>query len=122
MNYNWLELAIIAFIIGTIGVVIWKGGSANPEGTGSLGRKVNVLDRDVRKLGGDFEDIERRLGEIERTTAKASDIKRIERQMAEQTGKLDKLGEIAAAGQESAKLRGQQLDMLYQTIVEKGMK
>jgi len=121
MTSNWLEYAIIVFIIVSIGAVIWRGGSANPEGTGSLGRKVVRLDGDVRKFGGQVAEVERRLAEIERSTAKVSDIKRLERGLAESDGKIDELIKLTAAQTAAAEHRGKQLDMLYQTIVMKGM-
>jgi hypothetical protein len=40
---DWIELAIIAFILAGIGLTFWKAGSANPESTGSLGKKVNAI-------------------------------------------------------------------------------
>lgn len=121
MTDNWFESAIIVFIIAMIALTVWKGGAANPEGTGSLGRKVSRLDGDVRKFGGELGDVERRLAEIERTSAKVSDIKRLERAIGESDGKIDELIKLTSAQTASAEHRGKQLDMLYQTIVMKGM-
>lgn len=121
MSENLFELAIIAFIIVGIGVVIWKGGAANPESTGSIGRKVNRLDGDVRKLGTEMKDVDRRLGEIEQSSAKASDIKRLEGLMGQQQGKIEELIKLTSGQTVAAEHRGKQLDMLYQTIVMKGM-
>ena len=121
MSGSWLEWAIIAFIVIAIGVVVWRGGAANPESTGSLGRKVSGLDRTVNRLVTETEDIDRRVGEIERTAAKASDIKRLERQLADQQALLGQMREMVAASAKAADLRGEQLDRLYNFIVERGM-
>ena len=50
MNENWFEAAIIVFIVVAIGLTVWRGGAANPEGTGSLGRKLSKLDGDLPAL------------------------------------------------------------------------
>jgi hypothetical protein len=129
MTSDYLEYAIIAFIVVSIGVVVWRGGAANPEGTGALGRKVTRLDGDVgglrgevRGLRGDFDDVERRLGEIERTSAKASDIERVEKRLKAHGEKIDDMAETVAGIDAKAELRGKQLDLIYQAVVEKGMK
>ncbi|KTE24446.1 MULTISPECIES: hypothetical protein [unclassified Sphingopyxis] len=40
-----LQLAIILFIILGIGVAVWRGGQANPEGTGRLGRRLGKVEQ-----------------------------------------------------------------------------
>ena len=122
MTENWFELAIIVFIIGAIAVSVWRGGAANPEGTGTLGKKFNRLDGDVGKLGGELNEVARRLAEVEKNAAKVHDIKRLERAQAESDGKIDVLLERTAAISTASEHRGHQLDMVYQAIVQKGMK
>lgn len=121
MIESWIEAAMIVFIFVGIAVSIYMRGQANPEGTGTLGRKVNRLDGDVRKLAGEVEDVERRLGEIERTSAKVSDIERVENRLLAHGKKIDGLAETVAAMKAASELRGRQLDMIYQAIVPKGM-
>lgn len=122
MIENWFEAAIIAVIIAGIAVAVWRGGQSNPEGTGSLGRKVTRLDGTVQSLVAETQDIDRRVGEIERTAAKTSDIKRLERQLAQHNSDLAAVREMVAGMAKAAELRGAQLDRLYNFIVEKGMK
>lgn len=128
MNENWFELAIIAFIMVGIGAAVWKGGQANPEGTGKLAEKFGGLDKDVRALRGDMKNVERRVGAIENHAAKASDIERLERLMADQNRTIEqqslqlaKVGETVAASRAAGEQRGKQLDRLYDFIVERGM-
>ncbi len=68
MTGSWLELAIIAVIILGIGISIWKGGQANPEGTGTLQRRVDRIDGDVKALAArvaaDAKATNKALGEI----------------------------------------------------------
>lgn len=121
MSATLLEWAIIAFIVMAIGYIVWRGGAANPQGTGALGRKVSHLDGTVMRLARETEEIDRRVVEIERTAAKASDIKRLERQLGEQQALLGQMREMMAGSVRAADLRGEQLDRLYNFIVERGM-
>lgn len=121
MTENWFEAAIIVAIIAGIMLAVWKGGAANPEGTGSLGRDVRRIDGDVGKLGGQVETFGSRLAKLEESAAKVQDIKRLERAVGEADNKIGELIKQSAAQATAAEHRGKQLDMLYQTIVMKGM-
>lgn len=128
MSENWFELAIIAFIAVGIGAAIWKGGQANPEGTGALGNRLVSLDKDFRAIRGELKGIERRVGDIERGAAKGSDIERLERLVADQSRQMEhqsmqiaEMGETVAAIREAGEQRGKQLDRLYDFIVQRGM-
>ncbi len=122
MTENWFEAAIIVAIIAGIMLAVWKGGAANPEGTGSLGRKVSRLDGDVHKFGGELVEVSRRLAEVEKNSAKVQDIKRLETAIGKSDDKIDELLERTAAISTASEHRGHQLDMVYQAIVQKGMK
>lgn len=128
MSENWFELGVIVFIIIGIAAAV-RAGQANPEGTGTLGKKFTALEGDVRTMQGDVRKIERRVGHIEQSSAKSTDIVRLEkliedqgRQLDEQNRHLAKLGEAVAASRAAGEHRGKQLDMIFQQIVEKGMK
>lgn len=64
--FQW---AIVAFILGSIVVHVWRTGAANPESTGSLGRKVNGLASQVSALSGrtaqQVSTLSERVGEME---------------------------------------------------------
>ena len=55
---DWLQLTIIAFIIGTIGWLVWKGGASNPVGTGKLQRDVTNVREQVTAIGTRLEGVE----------------------------------------------------------------
>lgn len=90
---DWLEWAITAFIIFGITYVVWKGGAANPEGTGSLGQKVNGLSGKMTALGTRVGHVEKELEELKEEAATTKDIARLEatmngyHQLAERTCK-----------------------------------
>ncbi len=84
MTGNIVELLIIAVIILGIGVAIWKGGSANPESTGTLGKQVSGLSTKVSNLSTRVGHVEQELEELKSEAATAKDIERVEA-LAERT-------------------------------------
>ena len=131
MISNPIEIVIILFILGGISVVIWlgwKGGAANPVSTGTLDERLNSFDTELSGMRSQVDQIEDRVEKIEGHYAKASDIERLEKQLRAQGRKMDKMAEDIATIREEAAERGalakattKQLDLIYKTIVEKGM-
>lgn len=121
MGNNWFELAIIVFICIGIGVAIFRGGAANPESTGSLGRQISSLKTEVGKLTSgqagmkrDMSGMEGRVAEIERRGATVEDIRGLE-------SRVDTLAETSAAGNATLGHVKEQVDRLYDFIVKRGM-
>jgi outer membrane murein-binding lipoprotein Lpp len=85
-----IELAIMAFIIIGIIVVIFRAGRANPENTGTISKDVNALKSDVRKLESEFEQMRKSVGDM----ATKSDLARIETKLDGQR----ELVNVTAAG------------------------
>lgn len=131
MTDSRIEIAIIIFIIIGISVVVWlswKGGAANPVGTGGLDARQQAFDHELKGMRSQIDQIEERVEKMEGHYAKASDIKRIERRQEALDQKLDRLAEVVTEIREDAAERGalakstaKQLDLIYKTIVEKGM-
>ena len=88
---NWFELAIIAFIALSIMWHVWKGGAANPVGTGSLGRQVAALSGRVAGLGQRVGYLEKGVEDLKEEAASTKDVQRLEatieghRELAERT-------------------------------------
>ena len=82
MTNSWLEWAIIAFIVLTIGWCVWKGGAANPMGTGRISRKVGKLSGEVTTLSMRVRHAEQELAELKESAATTKDIARLEERMA----------------------------------------
>ena len=115
MKENYFELVIIGFIQIGIAVAIFKGGAANPQGTGALGKRLYALDQEVKR--------------IDAKAATKADVKRIEATLTEQSSSIDnieqklgKLGEDGAAREATLEHVRRQVDLIYQTIVQRGMK
>lgn len=98
MLNNWLELVIIAVILIGIAVAIFKGGAANPVGTGALRSRLVALDGDLRSLNSKVGTVETRVAELDQRAATKGDIARIEAQFTEwhrlQEGIVKKLSTV----------------------------
>lgn len=128
MSGNLFELAIIAFIFIGIAVAVWKGGAANPESTGSLGKKINTLDQDVKRLDGELKHAVAEVDRLNGQAATKADIKRLERKVDDHCGaveqikqQVDEQGRSAAAREATLDHVKSQVDRLYDFIVNKGM-
>lgn len=87
---NVLELAIIAFIVVSIGYLMWRGGAANPVGTGGIDRRLRAVSRKA-------DEIERRVETIEREGASVADVARLEAQMAAHATEMKLMSDRVAA-------------------------
>ncbi len=128
MNYSLFEWAIIAFIVLAIGFTIWRGGAANPEGTGSIARKLAAMKAQLAGLDAEVKSIDGRVAEIDRRTATIDDIRKIERVLEEHGKCLKELDDGQTAIREMAASRGSKLDAigeqvgrLYDVLVPRGL-
>lgn len=101
------EWAVIAFIVLAIAWVVWKGGAANPEGTGALGQKVNGLTGTVTKLDGRVRHVEQELEELKKEAATTKDIERVEQRMK--------------GDRELAERTWKSIDRIERFLIEKGL-
>ena len=72
------EWAIVGFIIVSILWHVWRGGAANPESTGTLGRKLGSLSNDVAALSGRVDNVAEEIANLERESVRTGDIARLE--------------------------------------------
>ncbi|MAM39324.1 MAG: hypothetical protein CL949_12695 [Erythrobacter sp.] len=138
----YLELLIIAVIIGGIAFLVWRGGAANPVGTGKLlhevsgirqehvahGRRLKKLEEatasaeDVENLSVAFKEQQSRIETIERqVTDIASTGKGTAARVREMDKRQDKMAENLAAARADVAAQRRQLDLIYQVLVPKGM-
>jgi outer membrane murein-binding lipoprotein Lpp len=111
MTGSWLEWAIIIFIVASIGTVVWRGGAANPEGTGTLGKKVSRLSGNVSTLSQRVGHLENEVADLMRDAATAKDLQRIEMLIEERTGAQRDLMERSARS----------IDRIERLLIEKGL-
>lgn len=115
---SWLEWAIVLFIVVGIAIAIWKGGSANPEGTGALRRSFNRLDGDVKGLTGQVTRTGERVAAIERKVteecASTKDIETIEQ-------KIETLRTEVRGDRELAQRTYASVKRIEDFLIEKGL-
>lgn len=130
---NWLEMAIIVFILGSVALVARRQGAANPVGTGQLDERVTKIETACAGADEGIGDLNRRLEDIEQRAATKTDIRRIEKHLASSDARTDdKMNDVArqlvelregqAARQAQMDAIARQVEMIYQVIVPKGMK
>ncbi|GAM04824.1 MAG: hypothetical protein VYD90_13110 [Pseudomonadota bacterium] len=110
----WLQWAIIAFIVLAIGYVVFRGGAANPEGTGHLGRKVNEISKNMNTLSGRVGYLEADLDEMKREVATIKDIERIEERIATVRAELGGHRELSQRTNHS-------VDRIERMLIERGL-
>jgi len=118
---DWLELAIIAFIVIGIGWVVFRGGQANPESTGELGQQLANLSSEQRGMNARLGELEKDVDRLDKDAASKADIKRVEKGLAELTQQVADLGKNAAAREATLDHVKEQVDRMYRVIVERGM-
>lgn len=118
---DWLELAIIAFIVIGIGWVVFRGGQANPESTGDLGQQLASLSSEQRGMNARLGELEKDVDRLDKDAASKADIKRVEKGLAELTQQVADLSKNAAGREATLAHVASQVDRLYQVIVSKGM-
>lgn len=69
-----LQWAIIAFIVLGIAVAIWKGGAANPEGTGQIAKQVGAMKGELAGLSQRMGFVEHEMEELKNESASTEDI------------------------------------------------
>lgn len=111
---DWIEWALIAFITGGIVLAVWKGGAANPEGTGSLGRKVTGLSGRVAHLDTRLGHVESELADVVRDGATTKDIARLEERMGTLKAEMSGHRELAERTWKS-------VDRIERFLIEKGL-
>lgn len=118
MPRDWIELAVIAFILAGIGLAVWKGGAANPEGTGSLGKKVNGLANKVGTMSMRLGHLESEFTELKEEAATTKDVQRIEQLINE---RINTMRAEIAGHHELAERTNRSVERIERLLIEKGL-
>ena len=129
MTGNYLELAIIAFILLSMFYLVWRGGQANPESTGDLGRRMGRMEGKMTTISSELGTLDKRMGELDRRAVTVTDMARLEGAVAAHEHRFDDMAGVlhelrAAIGEHksTSEHTRRQVDRLYDFIVEKGLK
>jgi chromosome segregation ATPase len=74
MNVAWVETAIIIIILLGFGAVLWKGGAANPVGTGALQTRVTAIGQKIETLKSDMARATEKMSTLEGSCASSVEI------------------------------------------------
>lgn len=114
MMSDQLQWAIIIFIIASIGFVVWRHGTANPESTGRLGSKVNEIDKKLSSLHSRIGSVETEVEGIKRDGATIKDIERLEERI--QTVRAE-----IAGHREVSQRTNHSVDRIERLLIEKSL-
>lgn len=105
----WLETAIIMFFIGAMALMFWRGGAANPVGTGSLQTKVNALKTQFETLSGGLKGVTERMGALEANCATGAEIETLRGELRGDRRRTEEVFlKLEAVQAEIADMRSQQ--------------
>lgn len=149
MTGSLIEWAIIAFITLGIAYAVWKGGAANPVGTGGLQRTVNQIasrlqgmeDRSASKedltrieaaLQVEKDKIDKVVGQFEGLVATITELRQdwgarnqavaaLAESVRVLDSRMDQVAETVAGMREGQRGIERNLDRIYNAVVEKGM-
>jgi outer membrane murein-binding lipoprotein Lpp len=108
---DWFQWTIVGFIVLSILFHVWKGGSANPVGTGSLGRRVAGLAAEVATLSGKVRHVESDMKELKRDAATTKDIAQLQELIDERLRSQKELSEAT----------NRNVQRIYDIMLEKGL-
>ncbi|MBL4640626.1 MAG: hypothetical protein JKX86_02320 [Verrucomicrobiales bacterium] len=86
-----MELAIIAIILAGIGYVIWRGGAANPVGTGHLQQRFRSFSTDLATMSSGMETLGDQIKALEQSGASAHEVKRLQGEFEAEKARTDKI-------------------------------
>lgn len=119
---DWLQLAIIAFILLSIGYVVWRGGQANPENTGDLGKAISGVEARVGSVDLRLSDLERDVQRLDEEAASKADIRRMEKALKDLQSEVSQIGKDAASREATLDHVRTTVDRMLDVIVNKGMR
>jgi hypothetical protein len=106
-----VQWAIIAFIVIVLLYLVWRGGAANPESTGSLDRKVNVLSGQVSALSTRVGHVETGMKKLQDDGASTKDITLLRELIDERLKSQKELSEAT----------NRNVQRIYDIMLEKGL-
>ncbi|QPL39372.1 hypothetical protein IT881_15135 [Erythrobacter sp. A30-3] len=104
-----MELAIIAMILLGIGFTIWRGGAANPVGTGIVQHKLKNVSQEVHALDTGYRRLDNEIRALRESAASIEGIANLKEALEAERRRTDKIFEsIEGLGSDIHALREQQ--------------
>jgi hypothetical protein len=115
---DMLQWAIVAFIMLGIGVAIWKGGAANPQGTGQIAKQVGAMKGELIGLSARMGSVENEMEELKTESASAADIVGLRAVLDE---KISTVRAEMAGDREVAKMTYRGVERIERFLIERGL-
>lgn len=111
---EWFQIAVIAFIVVTIGWYVVRTARANPQDTGTLGQQLSGIDARLGKVEGEVK-------RLDNDAASKADVKRIEKQLAGLISEVAEIGRSAASREATLDHVKEQVDRMLDIIMKRGL-
>ncbi|MEQ1499156.1 MAG: hypothetical protein ABL914_10880 [Novosphingobium sp.] len=111
---EWFQIAVIGFIVLTIGWHAMRTARANPQDTGTLGQQLSGVEARLGKVEGEV----RRL---DNDAASKADVKRVEKELAAVRTELAAIGKSAASREATLDHVKEQVDRMLDIIMKRGL-
>lgn len=111
---EWFQIAVIGFIVLTIGWHALRTARANPQDTGTLGQQINGIGARLAKVEGEI----KRLDEV---GASKADVKRVEKEVQALRVDVNEIGKSAASREATLYHVKETVDRMLDIIMKRGM-
>lgn len=119
------QLFLVVFILGGIILIsraqARRQGQANPFDTGDLGGQIGEVGARVGRVEAQLGVIERDVRRLDDEAASKGDVKRVEKALLDLKSEVAELAKSASSREATLDHVKQQVDRLYNVIVNKGM-
>lgn len=112
---DFLQWAIIAFIVLAIGFVVFRSGQTNPAATGALDTRLNTLQTQQGSLKTRLGHMEAELQELQANAATGKDIARLEEVISTVRAEMSGHKEVSMRTSHS-------VDRIERLLLEKALK
>lgn len=111
---EWFQIAVIGFIVLTIGWHALRTARANPQDTGTLGKQIDGIGSRLAKVEGEVQ-------RLDNDAASKADVKRIEKQLTSLTNEIAEIGKSAASREATLDHVKETVDRMLDIIMKRGM-
>ncbi len=112
---DFSQWAMIAFISLGIVVAIWRGGAANPQGTGKLANQMHAMKSEITGLSTRVGSMEYEVTELKEDSASTKDIERLEEKISTVRAEM-------AGNRELAERTYTSVERIERMILERGLR
>lgn len=111
---DMLQWAIVAFITLGIALAVWRGGAANPQGTGKIAKEIGAMKGELTGLSTRIGYVEHEMEGLKTESASTKDIERLEEKITTVRAEM-------AGNRELAERTYTSVERIERLILERGL-